>query len=96
MGIIIMVSLIILALCPTMIAADSNCSCGYYDEVDWVGPFCRRWVEDYLPFCLLSGGLSARSCKGAVQWGDDSLFWTENEDICEKSIDNVPKNCSCG
>ena len=96
MKIILMVSIIILAICLTKIAADNNCSCGYYDEVDRVGPFCRRWVEDGLPFCLLSGGLSARSCDGAVQWGNDSLYWTEDEDICKKSIDNVPKNCSCG
>ena len=42
----LMVSIIILCLCPTTITAMSNCSCGYYDEVDWVGPFCARWVDD--------------------------------------------------
>ena len=88
-------SLLVLTLTVT-IAADSNCSCSHYPEVDWVGPYCSDWVPEEPPFCLLSGGPLGKACPGAVQMENASLYMTTDEKVCERSSNYTNQNCDCG
>ena len=65
-------------------------------RVDWVGPYCGHWIEDEPPFCILSGGSNASTCPGAVQWGNESLYWTGVDEICERSQSYIRNYCKCG
>ena len=63
--------------------AEKYCNCV---EVDGLAdPYCSDWVTDDPPFCFLSGGSDGWFCPGATQWGNDSLFWTEDKDVCNRS-----------
>ena len=72
------------------------CNCAYQELVDWVGSYCAKWIETDPPFCFLSSGPHGKFCPGANQWGDEELYWTEDEDVCERSNNFNFQNCSCG
>ena len=72
-----------------------NCKCGFYPDYDFVGPYCAEWIEEDPPFCFLASGHDSRYCPGAVQWGDENLYWTEDKDICKKSQNYTLQHCKC-
>ena len=76
------------------IVTSDNCTCGYYQEFDWVGPYCGHWGSGP-PFCLLSGGHTAKMCPGAIQLGNLSLYWTVDAKVCEKSSNYIAQYCNC-
>ena len=77
------------------VAAESNCSCGYYDAFYNIGPFCARWVANSPPFCLLDGEYNASDCPGAIQWGNTSFYWTTDELVCAPSRNYTTLHCNC-
>ena len=78
-----------------VIAANKYCSCGHYQRYDWIGPYCAQWFVEGQSFCILSGGSNASTCPGAVQIGNESLYWTEDNEICERSQNYTLQNCKC-
>ena len=74
---------------------ETNCNCAYYDEVDSVGPYCSEWVKGDPPFCYISGRETARFCPGATLHGNESIYWTEDTDTCQRSSAYVEENCKC-
>ena len=81
---------------PDFLIAGKNCSCGHYEQYDSIGPYCSNWYHDGPKFCFLSGGANASTCPHAVQWGDENLYYTENEEICKMSQDYTLEHCNCG
>ena len=86
MHVIYGVTLLIFCMCPLMIVCDKNCMCGFYPEYDFIGPYCSNWIEGFPSFCVLSGGPNASTCAGAIQLGNESLYWTEGKEVCNRSI----------
>ena len=86
---VLTLSVVILA-----VAAEENCTCGYY-EGTMVGPYCSTWTEGDPPYCFLSNRASAKDCPGAVQNGDDDIYWTEDDNICKKSSNYSLQHCKC-
>ena len=75
-------------------AVDKNCSCGLIPKYKWAGPYCSLWRKGVSKkFCFLSGGSNASTCPGAVQIGNQSLYFTGDGRICERSIF---EHCKCG
>ena len=64
---------------------EEHCHCAYYEELDWIGPFCEKWIRTDPPFCFLSGRADGKVCPGATQNGNTSVYWTEDETICNRS-----------
>ena len=64
---------------------EENCVCGFYNEIDWLGPFCAKWLPQGPQFCFLSGGLEGRFCPEAWKYGNESIYWTEDEGACNRS-----------
>ena len=73
---------------------DYTCNCVFVEKVQWVGPYCSKWIASDPPFCLLGGGSMAKSCSGAMQWGNESIYWTEDIGICNRSSP-ILENCTC-
>ena len=78
-----------------VVQKDNSCSCSYYSELDWAGPFCSKWKNDQPPFCFLSGRSNASTCPGAVKWKNTSFYWTKNETICNMSSNKMDQYCTC-
>ena len=81
----------VLLVGPLLAVSEENCSCGVSKYYDWIGPHCARWIPEEPPFCILDNGPIASTCPGAVQWGNESLYWTEDPDICKISNPSRPK-----
>ena len=89
-------SLVVILVEVTSVETNENCTCGYYSEYAYVGPFCEKWIGEPLPVCLLAGREKAHSCPGAVQFRSDSFYYTLSESVRNKSVPRktVPWNLS--
>ena len=72
---------VIMILSVQFSSADNreNCTCRYYLEYEYVGPYCCKWTEDESPFCYLAGREKAKNCPGAIKIDQDNVYWTEDE-----------------
>ena len=75
--------------------AEDNCTCAYYPEFEDIGPFCSQWKNRSTPFCLLSGKSGAEKCPGAAPWMNNSVYWTADEALCQKSSNYTDQHCHC-
>ena len=74
-----------------------NCTCGYYSKyASHVGPFCEKWLGAPRPWCHLAGREEANSCPGAIEVQNESLYYTMDESVCNKSTRPQPAPWSLG
>ena len=87
--------LIIAVVCTNASTVNSNinCTCEYRPEVDWVGPYCSKWIAEDPPFCYLSGGEGGKFCPGAVKSKSGNFYWTDDVKVCEKNEEEQFCNC---
>ena len=71
----------------------NHLNCHFYDKINWVGPYCSIWVEASRPFCFLFGDTKGKFCPGAFQWGNESIYWTEDLGVCDRSSNYIEKYC---
>ena len=73
-----------------------HCKCGHYQQYNWVKPYCANWNSNGQTVCFLSDGINASACPGAVELGNESIYWTGDAEICSQSENNILEYCKCG
>ena len=94
-GIICTIISLVFYLIPSTAAAEDNCTCAYYSELEDIGPYCANWMNQTTPFCLLSNKSDAEQCPGATPWMNSNLYWTVDKSVCQKSTNYTAQYCHC-
>ena len=64
-----------------------QCNCTHLNNSSNIGPYCAKWFVGLPPFCLLSGGSTAKYCPGAAKIKNYvDLYYTRHQAVCNKSI----------